>query len=159
MYFPPSILTNLRGLRISQQIGHLLGEGKNTGTQRPGFFPPKPSHNGLLIICPKTVWTPPPLRHSSFSPKAFLKRPDKFIPRACRHYLFCDITVSVCPIPSRGRGVISPLFHPAGWEPPYLRAQFPCCHPLSTNVKDPGVEKQNLSRGARCLAPSRRSEL
>ena len=54
------------------------------------------------------------------------------------------------------RGLIRPLFHPAGGVPPHLRAQFPCCRPLPANVKGLGVEKQNPSRRVRHHPPSRR---
>ena len=54
------------------------------------------------------------------------------------------------------REVIRPLFHPTRWVPPHLSAQFPCCHPLPANMKGPGIEKQNPSRRARRLPPSRR---
>ena len=54
------------------------------------------------------------------------------------------------------REVIRPLFHPTRWVPPHLSAQFPCCRPVPTNLKGPGIEKQNPSRRARRLPPSRR---
>ena len=54
--------------------------------------------------------------------------------------------------PSQG-GDQEPLFHPAGWVPPHLSAQFPCCRPLPANVKGSGIEKQNPSRKARRLPP------
>ena len=57
------------------------------------------------------------------------------------------------------RGVIRPPLPPCWVGSPHLRAQFPCCRPLPANMKGPGIEKQNPSRGARRLPPSRRFKL
>ena len=53
-------------------------------------------------------------------------------------------------------GWSGPLFHPTGWAPPHLSAQFPAAHSLPAKEKKPGFERLNSSRGARRLPPSRR---
>ena len=61
--------------------------------------------------------------------------------------------------PSQGGDQAPSSTLPGGLVPPRLSAQFPCCHPLPANMKGPGIEKQNPSRRARRLPPSRRFKL
>ena len=56
LYPPPSSLTIPRGSRISQQTGHLLGEGR-IWAYRDQFPILKTPGNCLVIIFPETAWT------------------------------------------------------------------------------------------------------
>ena len=56
MYPPPSSLTILRGSKISQQTGHLLGEGR-IQAYKDQFFILKIPWQSLVVILPETAWT------------------------------------------------------------------------------------------------------
>ena len=56
MYPPPSNLTIPRGSRISQQMGHLLGEGR-IRAYKDQFPILKIPWRSLVIIVPETAWT------------------------------------------------------------------------------------------------------
>ena len=55
-YPPPSSLTILRGSRISQQTGHLLGEGR-IQANKDQFPILKSPGDRLVIIFPEMAWT------------------------------------------------------------------------------------------------------
>ena len=63
----------------------------------------------------------------------------------------CD-SRGLCASYSLPRGWSDPFFNPAGWKVPYRSAQFPCCHPISTNMKGLGVEEWIFPE-ARCFSP------
>ena len=65
MYPPSSSLTIPRGSRISQQMRHLLGEGRIQAHKDHFFSSQSPSD--CLVISPKTAWTQPSKLHSQIS--------------------------------------------------------------------------------------------
>ena len=67
MYPPPSSLTIPKGSRISQKMGHLLGEGRIRAHKNQVSPPKKSPGNCLVIIFPKIAWTPPPKWPSQIS--------------------------------------------------------------------------------------------
>ena len=102
------------------------------GAQRPSFFPQKPSHDRLTNLTQD--------RADTTSTASF-------------------VTFMVCASPTPSQGVDQvPSSTPQGGKLPYLSTQSPCCCPLPTYMEGPGIEKWTLSRRARHLPPSRRSE-
>ena len=134
-------------------MGHLLGEGRTRAHKNQVSSPKKSPGNCLVIIFPKTAWTPPPERPSQIS---FLS-PNTLVNLCTKQ--------SLPPVYSRFLGVcaLSNPFQGGDQAPSSTLSggflQFPCCHPLPANMKGPDIEKQNPSRKARRLPPSTRFEL
>ena len=132
-YVSPSFQPdNSRGIKNSTADETSPKGGQNTSTQRPNFFPQKPSHNHLTNLAQD---------HADITSTNSL------------------VTFTVCASPTPPHGVDQALSStPQGGNLPCLSTQFPCCHPLPLKMESSGIKKLNLSRRARCLPPSRRSE-
>ena len=106
MYPPPSSLTILRGLRIPQQMGHLLGEGRIQ------------AHKDQV---------------SSKSPLTTDRLTNLTQDRADTTSTASFVTFMVCASPTPSQGVDQvPSSTPQGGKLPYLSTQSPCCCPLPT---------------------------